>query len=1119
MADRVGQQLGNYRLLSILGRGAFAAVYLGKHQYLERLAAIKVLHIQIEPGTHESFRREARTIAQLHHPHIISVHDFGIEDQTPYLVMEYMQGGTLRSRYPKGTRLPCEQIVAYVRQIAAALDYAHEQQVIHRDVKPENILLGANQEVMLSDFGLAVVQDTLDSLSMQNSAGTPVYMAPEQIRHEPCPASDQYALGVMVYEWLCGEPPFYGPLFEVFSQHLYRSPPSLCARVKELPSAVEDAVMRTLAKDPLQRFISVADFASVLSDAFFATQLLSLNGFVEHGPQDQSALPAARVSLVTVLSPSEQEPSDNTTQPLLKTVPRIDRGHELAQSVSSAFTTHSHHPSKQTKSSIARTTRRLSVQEQNRERMLQRLRCTYEELFAQSLAGVTQMELGLSDKPEAVQNAATLLFQTSTHSEQLLPPGTSILHVYDEAAQELLILGAPGAGKSTLLVELARQLVARAEADETHPLPVILPLSSWAVKRPVLQIWLAEQVAQFYNIPQVLARRWIDEDQLLLLLDGLDEMEEAARPACIAAINTYHHEHLRLPLVVCSRQAEYEEAASQQRLALQNAIVVQPLSHEQVQAHLAQADQPFATLRHILTTNPALAEIATTPLMVHILILTYQGTSVQQLSMQHEQLQQQIWTDYLARMVERKGNARRYPHHQTCAWLGWLAQQMRARNQTVFYLEHLQPDWLTDRQRCAYKWLGVRLPAMMIGALVSILIGWFLHESVWSSLLQAVTLGGLLGGLLCPKVSGDTARAAAKKLRRWGTTLSISVGVGLVIGWSHGWNTNTTFNDCLSYGVIFSLSSLLLQYMLSPPPHCSLPPSSPNSGRWVVLKDFVQQLHLLRALLVALLIGLSVGRTIGTSVGLSLGLSLGLACMLISAVLGRLQDAIHLTEHVSFSWRNLRKRLFAPAHLRLALLLTGEIVLFVGLSIGLNYVLSFGLGFGLLYWLLLGFYQSIVQERIEDQDRRVPNQGIRLSLRNSLLIGLICGIKIVGIGIVTFGLSEGLRHGLRFWLSYVLGYFWSLFVVSSILVWIIMGGLAVWRHYLIRFLLRCSQTFPLNACQFLDDATARILLLRLGGGYRFTHRLLLDSLADAEDRCTKLPSASMVTHSEPSVSS
>src|SRR5436190_2149299 len=186
MADRVGQQLGHYHLLRKIGQGAFAEVYLAEHLYLERLAAIKVLHVQMDSKTQERFRREARTIARLDHPHIVRVLDFGIEDQAPYLVMEYTPGGTLRSRHPRGARLPVEQIVTYVKQIASALDYAHQHHVIHRDIKPENLLLNTQQEVVLSDFGMAVVQQTRESLSTQDPAGTPLYMAPEQIRGKPC---------------------------------------------------------------------------------------------------------------------------------------------------------------------------------------------------------------------------------------------------------------------------------------------------------------------------------------------------------------------------------------------------------------------------------------------------------------------------------------------------------------------------------------------------------------------------------------------------------------------------------------------------------------------------------------------------------------------------------------------------------------------------------------------------------------------------------------------------------------------------------------------------------------------------------------------------------------------
>jgi eukaryotic-like serine/threonine-protein kinase len=171
MADYVGQQFGNYQVLRKLGQGAFAEVYLAEHQYLEIPAAIKILHARMGPDTYEQFRREAHTIAHLQHPHIVCVLDFGIREQTPYLILEYAPGGTLRARHPKGTRLPLEQIVTYVKQIAPALDYAHQHHVIHRDVKPENMLVNAQQEVVLSDFGIAVVHLTLESLSTQQPAG------------------------------------------------------------------------------------------------------------------------------------------------------------------------------------------------------------------------------------------------------------------------------------------------------------------------------------------------------------------------------------------------------------------------------------------------------------------------------------------------------------------------------------------------------------------------------------------------------------------------------------------------------------------------------------------------------------------------------------------------------------------------------------------------------------------------------------------------------------------------------------------------------------------------------------------------------------------------------------
>jgi serine/threonine protein kinase len=385
MAERVGQILGNYQLLRLLGRGAFADVYLAEHRYLEVPAAIKILHVRMEPSTHEQFRREARTIAHLQHPHIVRVLDFGFQDQTPYLVMEYTPNGTLRTRHPKGTRLPLEQIVHYVKQLAPALDYAHQQRVIHRDVKPENMLLSANDEVVLSDFGIAVVQQSMDSLKTQNQAGTPVYMAPEQIRGKPGAASDQYALGVLVYEWLCGEPPFRGSLFEVLSQHLYQPPPSLCARIPFLPLAVEDAVFGALAKEPRARFVSVQEFAEVLEAVCDATQPLSLSVSSEHLSHEPASLSDTLTSPMFALSPEEPDLSALTTQ-LLAPAPKPAEGRE-ERMVSSQ------HPA-------------APVSQTNRRRLLKKVRAFWiTGVLEHSLHGNTLVALGLQEQPAAVANS------------------------------------------------------------------------------------------------------------------------------------------------------------------------------------------------------------------------------------------------------------------------------------------------------------------------------------------------------------------------------------------------------------------------------------------------------------------------------------------------------------------------------------------------------------------------------------------------------------------------------------------------------------------------------------------------------------------------------------------
>lgn len=266
-SSRMGQRFGNYRLIRFLGEGGFAEVYLGEHIHLGSQAAIKVLHGQLTSKEIDPFRAEARTLVRLIHPHIVRVLDFGIEGKTPFLVMDYAPNGTLRQLHPRGNSLPLATIILYVKQIAEALQFAHDEKIIHRDIKPENMLVGPRHDILLSDFGIAMIVQSSRYQNAQDIAGTIAYMAPEQIHAHPRPASDQYSLGIVVYEWLCGERPFQGSFKEIAVKHTVVPPPSLLERMPTLPAVVEEVVLKALAKDPMDRFGSVWEFACALEQA------------------------------------------------------------------------------------------------------------------------------------------------------------------------------------------------------------------------------------------------------------------------------------------------------------------------------------------------------------------------------------------------------------------------------------------------------------------------------------------------------------------------------------------------------------------------------------------------------------------------------------------------------------------------------------------------------------------------------------------------------------------------------------------------------------------------------------------------------------------------------------
>ncbi len=325
MPDKVGQQIGNYRLVRLLGSGGFADVYLGQHVHLaSKQAAVKML--KLFDVDVEKFQQEAETTEQLVHPHIVRLLDFALQEGTPFLVLDYAPGGTLRARHPKGSQLQLNTVVAYLNEITPALQYAHDRNILHRDIKPDNMLIGRQGELLISDFGMAVLSQT-GRTSLQASygiGGTPFYMAPEMFRGKPEKASDQYSLAVVVYEWLCGSLPFSeGGFIQLGYQHTHEPVPPLREKNSSLSSDVEAVILTALAKDPKQRFGSVRAFANALEQACLPSQ--KALPIVEPVPSES---PSAGISTIQI-APQEEvvsqqpEPSVPAVEPVSEQIASV----------------------------------------------------------------------------------------------------------------------------------------------------------------------------------------------------------------------------------------------------------------------------------------------------------------------------------------------------------------------------------------------------------------------------------------------------------------------------------------------------------------------------------------------------------------------------------------------------------------------------------------------------------------------------------------------------------------------------------------------------------------------------------------------------------------------------
>jgi DNA polymerase III delta prime subunit len=632
-------------------------------------------------------------------------------------------------------------------------------------------------------------------------------------------------------------------------------------------------------------------------------------------------------------------------------------------------------------------------------------------------------------------------YQELQHAPEPVPPGMSMHAVFEQAGEALLILGEPGAGKTTLLLELCRALLEVAVHDPTAPMPVVFNLSSWASQRVALQTWLAQELTIRYDIPAHIARAWVAENRILPLLDGLDEVRVSEQQACVDAINAYRRDHL-VPLTVCARTADY--ARLTQHLTLQCAVIIQPLTDEQIAAYVQAGGAALAQLGATLQQDSELRALASTPLMLNVLATAYDSPQATLIlpAMSSQQQRSALFAAYTERVLKRRGAYAPYAPDQTVRWLRWLARQMQERDQAEFRIEQLQPEWLSTPQQIRQYVLGDRL-------------GWGVLS--------------VLGVFLCIAVLFTALREPAAALI---LSPSCSLAAGLVVG-------------------LFGS-----------------PPGLPRLTRAHLRSSLIAAL--LGGALIALPTGLvaALGAALAAlplapwAVGIEVGAVCGIGGVFAGLLLGHPRlGPRHITpiETVAWSWRQFWA--YAWRAVLLGGLVGGALQLLLVLLVGNTDTYAFTAIEGSLMGLIVSLFAGIKGDVLEQPT--TPNQGIRRSAQIALVVGSIAGvltmlaafahgalrldaygslaqmINATPVGLVGTSLILGLGLGLGAALSY--------------------GGYTVLSHLALRLVLWRHNTMPLHYTRFLDYCAAVILLRKIGGGYQFMHRTLLDYFATLSD--------------------
>ncbi|MGD1900016.1 MAG: protein kinase [Phormidesmis sp.] len=782
-----------YQIIRPLAQGGFGKTFLACDRYLPGHPQCVIKQFLPTAITAENletaqrlFNLEAETLYQLSaHPQIPTLLAHFEQAGEFYLVQEYIPGESLYEEFEAVLKQPlslsARETYSYqlLQNLLEVLAFVHQNNVIHRDIKPANIIrrqsdhqsahqssYGQYGQLVLIDFGAVKAfspQSDYRTAEPTVSIGSPGYIAPEQQAGRPCLASDLYAVGVIGLQALTRQAPKQQPI----------DPKTGQLRINEaLPeSKLVNFIKQLIQLSPADRY----------ADANAALKVLAEIPCDRHSSSPPSSTPTAISS--TAISPTVIPPSItgiSSNQSL--TAPYTDQytaPRPTTQTTEFPPRSNVHHQGLPWLNAVTHST-----ETRNRQALLNKVnRFWIQGVLEQSLHGHVLLTLGLEERSQALALPWNISWETAAQPARPLDAGTKVFNIFQQLGEgrSLLILGEPGAGKTTTLLTLAKDLLAQWTTKQR--IPAIFNLSSWT--GGAVDQWLVSELNSKYQIPKSIGQTWVKEQQLLLLLDGLDEVRLDRRDSCAAAINQFHRDY-GPELVVCCRMSDYEALA--QKLAFQSALYVRSLTDQQIWQYLNQTKTELAGLRSLLERSAArqanqdgqaLFDLARSPLILNIMALTYQGISASEIpAMSQEQsYTHQLFSAYIERMFQRRDVKRPYGKQQTLRWLRSLAINLTQTSQTVFLIERMQVNWLTSkRQRAAYI-------TLVVGCflLISTLIGWHVIRP------QILPWALLVGTAICARIFGLYRIVPAEKLRWSWAKASRSLLLGITLGPLIGW--------------------------------------------------------------------------------------------------------------------------------------------------------------------------------------------------------------------------------------------------------------------------------------------------------------------------------------------